>query len=128
MIKGVVAGAFDILHPGYIHLFSESKKHCDHLTVLLHIDPSIENPNKLKPILSISERILTLNSIRFIDDIQVYLLERDLLKLLPNFNVRFLGTDYLNTNFTGKELNLPIVYIDRSHGWSTTKLKEMLSK
>ena len=39
MIKGVIAGAFDVIHPGYIEMFSEMSKNCDCLIVLLHIDP-----------------------------------------------------------------------------------------
>ena len=29
MIKGVIAGAFDIYHPGYVQAFKEAKEHCD---------------------------------------------------------------------------------------------------
>ena len=36
--KGVIAGNFDVIHPGYIHMFRECKKNCDSLTVLLHVD------------------------------------------------------------------------------------------
>ena len=56
MIKGVIAGNFDVLHPGYIAMFKEMKENCDCLIILLHTDPSIERPHKLKPILSPDER------------------------------------------------------------------------
>jgi cytidyltransferase-like protein len=49
--RGVIAGNFDVLHPGYIAMFEECKKYCDRLIVCLHEDPSIERPEKLKPIL-----------------------------------------------------------------------------
>ena len=45
-----------------------------------------------------------------------------------NIDVRFLGDDYINKAFTGKELNIPIHYLNRSHGWSTTKYKKLLSE
>ena len=37
--KGIIAGAFDVIHPGYIRMFKDAKTHCNHLTVALHEDP-----------------------------------------------------------------------------------------
>ena len=128
MVKGVIAGNFDIIHPGYIKTFKECKENCDHFTILLHTDPTIERPNKLKPILSVDERIEVLSSIKFIDDIKVYTYEKELLKLLEynKFNIRFLGDDYIGKSFTGNELNIDIHYLSRDHGWSTTKFKRLI--
>ena len=130
MIKGVIAGNFDIIHPGYIKTFRECKKNCDHFTVLLHSDPTIERPNKLKPILSVNERIEVLSSIKYIDDIKVYTYEEELIKLLKddNFNIRFLGDDYIGKTYTGIELNIDIYYLKRDHGWSTTKFKKLIAE
>ena len=129
MIKGVIAGNFDVIHPGYIKTFKECKKNCDHFTILLHSDPSIERPNKLKPILSINERIEVLSSIKYIDDIKVYNYEEELIKLLKEdkFNIRFLGDDYIGKTYTGIELNINIHYLSRDHGWSTTKFKKLIA-
>lgn len=128
MIRGVIAGNFDIIHPGYIRMFSECKQHCDHLTVLLHADPSIERPNKLKPILSVSERMEILSAIEYIDSISIYNVESDLKDRLREMapNIRFLGDDYKGKKITGEELNIPIHYLDRSHGWSSTKFKQLI--
>ena len=129
MIKGVIAGNFDIIHPGYIKTFKDCKKNCDHFTILLHSDPTIERPNKLKPILSVNERIEVLSSIKYIDDIKVYNYEEELIKLLKEdkFNIRFLGDDYIGKTYTGIELNINIHYLSRDHGWSTTKFKELIA-
>ena len=129
-IIGVIAGAFDAIHPGYIYLFNECKQHCDHFLLLLHEDPSIERSEKMKPILSIKERKLILSSLRQIDEIITYKTEDDLLRILKNrkIDIRFLGDDYKEKNFTGQELDIPIHFLDRSHGWSTTKFKKLLSK
>jgi glycerol-3-phosphate cytidylyltransferase len=129
-IIGVIAGAFDVIHPGYIYLFNECKQHCDHFLLLLHEDPSIERSEKMKPILSIKERKLILSSLRQIDEIITYKTEDDLLEILKNrkIDIRFQGDDYKEKNFTGQELDIPIHFLDRSHGWSTTKFKKLLSK
>ena len=130
MIRGFIAGNFDVIHPGYIKTFKECKENCDHFTILLHSDPTIERPNKLKPVLSVDERIEVLNSIKYIDDIQVYTYEKELIEVLKNsdFTIRFLGDDYLDRDFTGSHLNIPIHYISRDHGWSTTRFKNAINK
>lgn len=130
MKKGFVAGNFDVIHPGYIKMFSECKNNCDHFTILLHSDPSIERPEKLKPILTLDERIEVLSSIKFINDIKSYTYETELYDLIKNggYSVRFLGDDYRNKSFTGDDLNIYIYYLNRDHGWSTTKFKNLIAK
>ena len=127
---GIIAGNFDVIHPGYIEMFKECKKYCETFLILLHTDPTIERPEKIKPILSVQERIDMLMSIRYIDGVYSYTLESDLLELLKGINpdIRFLGDDYKGRTYTGFELDIPIHYLDRSHGWSTTKFKEEISK
>ena len=130
MVKGVIAGNFDVMHPGYIKMFKDCKAACDELTVLLHSDPSIERPHKLKPILTIEERKEFLFALRFIDAIAVYTYEKELYELLAKggFTKRFLGDDYKEKRFTGDDLGIPVHYIDRSHGWSTTKFKTLIAE
>ena len=129
-IVGVIAGNFDVIHPGYIHMFDECKKHCDILLLLLHDDPSIERPEKIKPILDLNERNMVLSSLKQIDRIITYQIESDLYDILKTeqIDIRFLGDDYKDKSFTGDDLGIPIHYLDRSHGWSTTKFKKMIAE
>ena len=136
---GFTAGAFDCLHPGYIKMFDQMKEYCDQIYILLQTDPTIERPEKLKPILSAEERIDILMSLRQIDMVQTYTLESDLYNLLIHFDrhnesdvfdskyIRFLGDDYVDKSFTGDDLNIPIKYLNRDHGWSTTKYKKLIA-
>ena len=130
MIRGFIAGNFDVIHPGYIKLFKECKDNCDHFTILLHSDPSIERPHKLKPILSLTERKEMLFSLKYVDDIITYTFEKELVSILEsnNFNLRFLGDDYIDKKFTGDKLNIKLYFINRDHGWSTTKYKKLISE
>ena len=129
-IVGVIAGNFDVIPPGYIYMFDECKKHCDILLLLLHDDPSIERPEKIKPILDLNERNMILSSLKQIDRIITYQIESDLYDILKTeqIDVRFLGDDYKDKAFTGDDLGIPIHYLDRSHGWSTTKFKKMIAE
>jgi len=126
---GMIAGNFDIIHMGYIHMFDECTDHCDHLIVFLHDDPSVERKNKLKPIHTITERKRMLASFNQIQEIVPYCTETELYALISSrkIDIRFLGDDYRNKDFTGKDLNIPIHYLDRSHGWSTTKFKQLIA-
>ena len=128
-IVGVIAGNFDVIHPGYIYMFDECKKHCDILLLLLHEDPSIERPEKIKPILDLNERNMILSSLKQIDRIITYQIESDLYDILKTeqIDIRFLGDDYKDKSFTGDDLGIPIHYLDRSHGWSTTKFKKLIA-
>lgn len=130
MIKGIMAGNFDVIHPGYIEMFREMEQHCDCLVMLLHTDPSIERPHKLKPILSVEERKKLLLQIRPVKEVLVYTYEAQLYDLLKlgEFDIRFIGDDYKDKPFTGDNLNIPIHYIKRDHGWSTTKFKKLIAE
>ena len=110
-------------------MFNECKKHCDILLLLLHDDPTIERPEKIKPILSLEERIMVLSSLNQIDQIITYQTESDLYEILKKtkIDIRFLGDDYRDKPFTGDDLEIPIHYLDRSHGWSTTKFKKLIA-
>ena len=120
MKKGVICGNFDVMHPGYIKMFKECADNCDCLVVMLHSDPSIERPHKIKPILSVEERKEMLLELKSVCDVIPYTYEGTLYGFLKEgeFDIRFLGDD----------LKIPIYYLDRSHGWSTTKFKKLISK
>jgi len=129
-IIGFTAGNFDLLHPGYIYTFEEAKRHCDKFIVFLQRDPSEHRKSKYKPVIPIYERYKTLMSIRYIDDVYIYQTEEDLLKLIKFFkpDVRILGEDYIGKSFTGDDLDIKVIYTTRSHDWSTTKIKDLITK
>ena len=93
MIKGVIAGNFDVLHPGYVDMFKEMRQHCDVLVVLLHEDPTLERPNKLKPVLSVAERVFMLEDLKLADDVITYKYEAVLYDLLKigQFDIKLLS-------------------------------------
>jgi len=127
---GVIAGNFDVMHPGYVKMFTECRHHCDQLIILLHDDPTIERPEKLKPVLTITERIEMLTFMMPDCIILTYNIESELEFLLKSIDpdVRFLGDDYIGKEFTGKDLGTHIHFINRSHhGWSTTKFKQLIA-
>jgi cytidyltransferase-like protein len=128
LVKGIIAGAFDLIHPGYIRMFRDCKMRCNHLTVALHEDPSFARPHKLKPVQTLEERKEILRAIRYVDDIVVYQAEDTFLSYLDEYDIRFLGDDYIDGSYTGKDKSIKIVFVDRSHDYSTTELKRKIAK
>ena len=127
---GIIAGNFDVIHPGYIRLFKDAKNACDHLVIALQTDSSLERPEKLKPILSVGERKEVLLSLVYVDEILTYTTEEELYKLIQARapDVRVIGTDYEGKDFTGKSLTGEIYYHKRDHDWSTTRFKREIAK
>jgi glycerol-3-phosphate cytidylyltransferase len=132
LIKGFTCGAFDFLHPGHIYLLERSRANCDYLIVGLHIDPSIERPEKNKPAQSSTERYLQLKSLKYVDEVIPYDTESDLINLLTILDIekRFIGTDYINKFITGEDvcnnLGIELCFVKRLHNWSSTNLRERL--
>lgn len=129
--NGFACGVFDIFHIGHVLMLEECRAHCDYLVVGVNTATSIDasiNPNKIGPIFTLDARVKVLESCRFVDEVITYESEEELLKLLDSgkFHVRFLGDDYRGKPITEGSINIPIHYIDRSHGWSTSKLKELI--
>ena len=126
---GFTAGNFDLLHPGYIYTFEEAKRHCDYFMVFLQRDPSLHRKSKYKPVIPLYERYKTLMAIKYIDEVVTYQTEEELLNLIEFYkpNLRILGDDYIGKRFTGDHLPVDIVYTTRSHGWSTTKIKDLIT-
>ena len=129
MKLGFTAGNFDILHPGYIKCFQEAKRHCDRFIIFLQRDPSLHRKSKYKPVIPLYDRYEALMAIQYIDDVYVYQTEEELYELIKFWkpDIRILGEDYIGKPFTGDDLPPKIIYTTRSHGWSTTKLKDLIT-
>ena len=126
MVKGFTCSSFDLLHAGHILMLKDAKEQCDYLIVGLQIDPTIDRPEKNKPIQSYEERYIQLQAVKYIDEIFVYETEEDLYKKILYFNsdIRILGSDYKGKSFTGDDLNIPIYYHERNHDYSTSNLRK----
>ena len=128
---GIVASCFDLFHAGHVLMLMEARAECDRLVVALQSDPTIDRPEKNKPIQGLYERYVQVDSCKFVDNVVAYDTEADLYNLLASFDwsVRFLGTDYYGrTDFTGSDLDIPIHYCSRKHDYSSSGLRERIIK
>lgn len=125
-IKGFTAGAFDLLHAGHYLMLKEAREQCDHLTVFLQTDPSVDRPEKNKPIESLAERQIKLKSCRYVDDIIIYETEADLIALIKTgmWNLRIIGADHKGKPYTGEGLPIEVYFNSRDHTYSTSNLRK----
>lgn len=132
MIVGFACGAFDLFHAGHNIFLRDAAEHCDWLVVGLHTDPTIDRPEKNKPIQTIYERYVQLKNCTWVNDIIPYDTEADLLNVLATnkINVRFLGADYIGKNFTGdsycKTAGIDVMYLNRYHSFSSSELRNRI--
>lgn len=130
MIIGFTCSCFDLLHSGHVLMLQEAKAQCDYLIVGLQTDPTIDRPQKNKPVQSIVERYIQLKAVKYVDEIIPYTTEADLLDLLQAvpIDVRIIGEEYRDVNFTGKDLPIKIHYNSRKHRFSSSELRSRLTK
>lgn len=132
---GITFSTFDLLHAGHIAMLAEVKNHCDYLIAAVQTDPTIDRPDtKNKPVQSIVERQIQVSACRFVDEIVVYQTEKDLEDILLTLpiDVRILGVEYKDKEFTGKNIceqrGIEIVYNGRDHSFSSSSLRKRVAE
>jgi glycerol-3-phosphate cytidylyltransferase len=112
-------------------MLEEARKQCDYLIVGLQTDPTIDRPKeKNKPVQSVFERFVQLKSCKYIDEVIPYATEKELVDILLSYpiNVRILGDEYKDKEFTGKyeclAKEIEFYFNKREHSFSTTELRQ----
>ena len=132
MIVGFTASAFDLLHAGHIAMLREAKEQCDWLICGLQVDPSLDRPEKNKPIQSLVERYIQLSAVKYVDEIVPYVTEKDLTDILESYkiHVRILGEEYKDRDFTGRDLcdtlGIRLHFNKRQHRFSSSELRKRI--
>jgi glycerol-3-phosphate cytidylyltransferase len=130
MKTGITFSTFDLLHAGHIKMLEEAKQHCDYLICGLQTDPTINRPEKNKPVQSVVERYIQLKGCRYVDEIIPYQTEQDLEDILKAFkiDVRIIGDEYKSKQFTGREYceqkGIKMYYNRRDHRFSSSGLRK----
>lgn len=113
-------------------MLEEAKTRCEYLIVGLQTDPTLDRPEKNKPVQTIIERYIQLKGCKYVDEIIPYQTETDLMDLIKilDFDVRIIGEDYLDKDFTGKQYcldnSIHIYYNSRQHTFSTSDLRQRI--
>jgi glycerol-3-phosphate cytidylyltransferase len=128
---GFVCSTFDLFHAGHVVMLEEAKRRCEYLIVGIQVDPTLDRPKtKNKPVQSIIERQIQVSACKYVDEIIVYTTEKELEDILMSLpiDVRILGEEYKDKEFTGKEIclkrNIEIYFNKRDHYFSSSDLRQ----
>jgi glycerol-3-phosphate cytidylyltransferase len=128
---GFTCSSFDLLHSGHVQMLRDAKEQCDYLMVGLQLNPATDRPKeKNPPIQTIVERYTQLKAVSYVDEIIPYATEQDLIDILELYriNVRILGEEYRDKEFTGKDIcrkkDIELFFNKRDHRFSTSALRK----
>jgi len=127
MKTGFTCSTFDLFHAGHVMMLKEAKTQCDYLIVGLQIDPTIDRPGiKNKPVQSVLERFIQVKACMYVDEIIPYATEKELMDILTSYqiDVRIIGEEYRDKQFTGYQLPMSVYFNSRQHSFSTTELRQ----
>jgi glycerol-3-phosphate cytidylyltransferase len=131
-IVGITCSTFDLLHTGHIIMLEECKRHCNYLICAIQNNPTIDRPEKNKPIQYLVERYLQLDAVKYVDKIIPYNTEEELEELFSSLDldVRIIGEDYKDKDYTAKNIcqkrGIRIIHNKRDHNHSTTNLRKKI--
>ena len=125
MKTGFTCSTFDLFHAGHIMMLKEAREQCDYLLVGLQTDPTLDRKEKNKPVQSVFERFVQLKACRYVDEVVVYATEKELRDILLSYpiDVRILGEEYKDKEFTGYDIPMEFYFNNRRHSFSTTELR-----
>lgn len=123
---GFTCSTFDLFHAGHVMMLREAKEQCEYLIVGLQTDPTIDRPQKNKPVQTVFERFIQLKSCVYVDEVVVYATEKELRDILLSYpiDVRILGEEYKDKEFTGHDIDMEYYFNERKHSFSTTELRQ----
>ena len=133
MKVGFTASTFDLLHAGHVQMLREAKEQCDYLICALQVDPSTDRPEKNTPVQTVVERYTQLKAVKYVDEIIPYANEKDLEDILElyHIDVRVLGDEYRNKEFTGKSIcqkrDIDLYFNQRDHRFSSSGLRKRVA-
>ena len=131
MKKGITFGAFDLFHAGHVLMLKEAKSICDYLIVCIQSDPSLDRDEKNKPVQSVIEREIQVSACTYVDEVIIYDYEEEVLQIIEtvDWDVRILGEEYRDKEFTGRDQTLDKCYFNkRPHNFSSSELRERVSR
>ena len=128
MKKVITYGTFDLLHWGHVNLLKRAKQLGDHLTVAISSDEFNAIKNK-KSYHSFENRKMILESIRYVDEV---IPENDWAQKITDvvdndIDIFVMGDDWKG-EFDFLKDYCEVVYLPRTIGISTTKIKKDLLK
>ena len=127
MRKVITYGTFDLLHAGHINLLRRAKELGDYLIVVLSTDEFNWNEKRKKCYFSYEERKKLVEAVRYVD---LVIPEENWDQKISDVKEYHVDTFVMGDDWKGKFDFLKdyceVVYLPRTEGISTTKIKQDL--
>jgi D-beta-D-heptose 7-phosphate kinase/D-beta-D-heptose 1-phosphate adenosyltransferase len=123
MKRIVVNGTFDTLHLGHVRLLAFANS-LGKVLVLIDSDRRVrELKGENRPINNETERSYILSSLKFVDRVEIFNSDQELIDLIKNYHpdIMVKGSDYVNQPIIGAEYCKKIEFYGRIPGYSTTE-------
>ncbi len=128
MKRGVAFGAFDMFHIGHARLLRRARQACDHLTVAVTDEDYIRRFKGRPPVIPLEQRMEVVAACKWVDAVTVQTNEGGKKPILEEhrIDVIFVGDDWTPATFDGEGLGVPVVYLPRTPGVSSSGIREAL--
>jgi rfaE bifunctional protein nucleotidyltransferase chain/domain len=130
--KIIVNGTFDIVHRGHIELLNYAKSLGNQLLVCIDTDRRVkELKGESRPINNQWDRMLLLENLRAVDDVQFFDSAEELEEICKNYqpNIMVKGSDYKDKPIVGSQYCKEIKFVDLVNGYSTTNtIKNIINR
>ena len=127
MRKVITYGTFDLLHAGHINLLRRAKELGDYLIVVVSTDEFNWNEKQKKCYFSYEERKILVEAVRYVD---LVIPEENWDQKISDVKEYHVDTFVMGDDWKGKFDFLKdyceVVYLPRTEGISTTKIKQDL--
>lgn len=128
MKKVITYGTFDLLHTGHINLLRRAKEYGDYLVVAISADEFNAIKGK-KAYYTFEQRKAILESIRYVDEVVAEFNWEQKVEDVQNHDIDvFVMGDDWKGEFDFLNDHCEVVYLPRTVGISTTKIKKDLNK
>ena len=127
MKKVITYGTFDLLHAGHINLLRRAKELGDYLIVVVSTDEFNWNEKRKKCYFSYEERKKLVEAVRYVD---LVIPENNWEQKVSDVQENHVDTFVMGDDWVGKfdflKEYCDVVYLPRTEGISTTKIKQDL--
>jgi glycerol-3-phosphate cytidylyltransferase len=122
---GITFGSFELWHIGHLNILKQASLLCTRLIVCVSDDRYIKKIKGHNSVVPLVDRLEILKSIKYVDVVDVQSLSCGKKELVEKYqpDVIFVGNDWTPETFTGEGLGVPVVYLNRTKGISSTLLR-----